>query len=119
MYFAQSLSLAALETVVHLPRSGRDMEFVFFRVELPQLLKVATLTQEKLPKDWRSEPAPVSTQEVGTSWLGERTEAFLRVPSVIVPGEFNIMANPEHPDFRRMAVGQPVAFSFDPRMWKE
>jgi RES domain-containing protein len=38
------------------------------------------------------------------------------VPSVIVPQERNVLLNPAHPDFRRIRLGAPEPFSFDPRM---
>ncbi|MBI2497892.1 MAG: RES domain-containing protein, partial [Opitutae bacterium] len=40
----------------------------------------------------------------------------LRVPSVVVPGEFNYLLNPAHPDFKRVKIGKPEPFSFDPRL---
>lgn len=32
-------------------------------------------------------------------WREEQHSALLRVPSALCPGEFNLLANPEHPDF--------------------
>ncbi|MDB6167136.1 MAG: hypothetical protein JWQ83_2276, partial [Lacunisphaera sp.] len=40
----------------------------------------------------------------------------LRVPSVVVPGEFNYLLNPAHPKFAKIKVGKPETFSFDPRL---
>jgi RES domain-containing protein len=40
----------------------------------------------------------------------------LRVPSIVVDGEFNYLLNPLHPDFAQLKIGEPRRFSFDPRL---
>jgi hypothetical protein len=42
--------------------------------------------------------------------------AVLKVPSVIIPGEFNYLLDPEHADFRLIKPTPPEPFSFDPRL---
>jgi RES domain-containing protein len=69
-----------------------------------------------LPLDWRQLPAPLSTREVGTRWVAESRSAVLRVPSIVMDGEFNYVLNPRHPDFARLEIGAPLEFSFDPRL---
>jgi RES domain-containing protein len=34
-----------------------------------------------------------------------------------VPQENNYLLNPRHPDFSKIAVGEPEPFSLDQRMW--
>ncbi len=41
---------------------------------------------------------------------------MLALPSVIIPGELNYLLNPAHPAFKRIAVGKPERFTFDPRL---
>ena len=71
---------------------------------------------ESLPADWRRLPAPQSTRQLGTQWIVAARSAVLRVPSIVVNGEFNYLINPRHKDFNRLAVGSPLPFSFDPRL---
>jgi RES domain-containing protein len=40
----------------------------------------------------------------------------LRVPSVVTLGEFNYVLIPIHPEFRRLTIGPPEAFTFDARV---
>jgi RES domain-containing protein len=42
----------------------------------------------------------------------------LFVPSAIVPGERNLLLNPEHADFHKIRIGARMPFTFDQRMWK-
>jgi RES domain-containing protein len=44
--------------------------------------------------------------------------AVLAVPSAVIPHELNYLLNPRHPHFKRIRVGRPEPFSFDPRLRK-
>jgi hypothetical protein len=68
------------------------------------------------PADWRRLPAPLSTREAATRWVAEARSAVLQVPSIVMDGEFNYILNPRHADFARLEIGEPLAFSFDPRL---
>jgi RES domain-containing protein len=46
----------------------------------------------------------------------ENRSAVLAVPSVIIPEEFNYLLNPAHPDFKKISIGKPEPFAFDPRL---
>jgi RES domain-containing protein len=114
VYTSATLSLALVETLVHLP-SGVLPAFAAVRVEFDDAL-IAVLEDEALPRDWRHDPAPASTRSIGDAWVLSGTSAALRVPSVVVPMEFNYVLNPRHPDFARVVVGAPLPFPFDPRL---
>ncbi len=117
VYISDSLALAALETFVHLPKAGRGLEYVNFRVEIPDDL-IEILEKSRLPQNWRQEPPPDEIKQIGTDWVQRRSSAVLRVPSVIVPVESNFILNMSHPDTAKILVQKPEDFSFDPRMWK-
>lgn len=118
VYAGQSLSLCALELFVHLGPGDVRLRFAYFRLEIPDRLVVESFRGEALPPDWRSEPAPDSTRDLGTRWAESGRSTVFRVPSVIVPIEDNYVLNPHHPDFRRIRIFPPEPFGFDPRMWK-
>jgi RES domain-containing protein len=42
--------------------------------------------------------------------------AVLRVPSVVVPSEFNYVLNPSHPALADIHIGEPMPFPFDARL---
>lgn len=109
------MSLAVLETLVHLDSPDLLTAFVVFQVEIPGA-DIEDLDQALLPRDWRAFPPSERTQKVGDLWCrGGRTVA-LRVPSVIVPSEFNFLLNPSHEGFVRLNIGKPSNFTFDTRL---
>lgn len=118
VYAAATLSLAALEKFVHLGEEGAALAFVSHEITIPAAVRLAELKLCDLPADWRAQPAPASTRALGDGWLRGRRGAVLIVPSVVVPEENNLLLNPAHPDFAKIKLGAPRAYSFDPRMWK-
>jgi RES domain-containing protein len=114
IYASQYKSLAALETLVHLDPIPLAI-FKAFSFEFPDSL-IEALSVADLPKDWRAEPVPHATQQLGDTWLAEARSAVLAVPSVIVPEELNYLLNPAHADFPKITVRKPQDFVFDPRL---
>jgi RES domain-containing protein len=114
VYGSQHKSLAALELLVHRdPR--RPSRFTAFLFQFPESL-VETVPFRGLPEDWRQEPPPPSTQQIGDAWMKESRSGLLAVPSIIIPEELNYVLNPGHPDFRKITIGKPQEFAFDARL---
>lgn len=114
VYGSQHKSLATLEQLVHRnPRAPN--RFKAYRFQFPDTL-IETLPARSLPDDWRQEPPPPSTQQLGDAWVRESRSTILAVPSIIIPEELNYLINPAHPDFKKITIGKPEAFVFDPRL---
>jgi len=117
VYVADSLALAALEQFVHLGKAHATLAFVAFRVQIPNKV-IEQLKSQNIPANWRQEPPPKDTMDIGTTWAANASSAVLKVPSVLVPVEHNYVLNPNHADFDQIDIADPEPFSFDPRMWK-
>lgn len=112
VYTSGSKALAALETLVHL-----NPPVIFQYVAIPIEIDDAFVEKATaLPADWTEEPPPPATKEIGDLWAKEARSAVLALPSVIIPGEPNYLLNPAHPDFKKITIGKPEPFSFDPRL---
>jgi RES domain-containing protein len=115
VYAAQTRALAAMETLAHFAGAERRIAFVVFEIEIPDRL-VGTLAVADLPAGWRSREPSLATQELGTAWQRGGRSVALAVPSVLIPEEFCVLLNPEHPDTNKVIVNYPVAFEFDERI---
>ena len=113
VYASITKSLAVLESLVHLNPPVR-FKFAAFRLQFDDAL-VERFSLKKLPPDWRTEPPPPSTRQIGDRWVREARSALLTLPSVIIPGEPNYLLNLAHPDFKKISIGKPEPFAFDPR----
>lgn len=118
VYTSGSLSLATLELFVHVDIDSVPDELVAIQADIPESLRIETIRIEGLPRNWRRYPAPEALKDIGTAWAKRASTAILAVPSAVIPGERNYLLNPAHQDFKRIRLGKPVAFRFDPRMWK-
>ncbi len=94
VYVSAHQSLAALELLVHWRPLPARQEFAAFALKWPERI---TETLKKLPPDWREEPAPDSTRELGERWVREARSAVLAVPSVLAPADLNYLLNPLAP----------------------
>ena len=118
VYISDTLSLAALEQFIHLGREGLHIPFVYFSIEIPVHVSIYNIEIDSLSKDWRREPPPKSTKDLGTQWAKSEKSALLRVPTVILPIGFNYVANIAHPEFSDIKIKEPEPFTFESRMWK-
>ena len=116
VYAADSKALAVLEIVVHAD-AGLAAYYVLIPCSFDESL-VEVLDPTILPLDWNRLVAPswVNLQQLGGEWITSKRSAVLRVPTVVVPGQYNYLLNPGHPDFSRIQVGTPIDFSLDPRL---
>jgi RES domain-containing protein len=112
VYASSTLSLAALESLVHL-NPPVLFKYVAFPIEFDEALVTAP---GKLPKDWSIEPPGPASKSVGDAWVRAGKSAVLAVPTVIIPAETNYLLNPGHPDFQKIIVGKALPFAFDPRL---
>jgi RES domain-containing protein len=118
LYTAQSKALAILEKLVHLSRRDFSMEHRCLTIQFPdEALQDFPVAQ--LPPQWNSRRGPEELKELGTKWLLEKKSLALRVPSVLVPGEFNILINPLHPLMQEIALVENEPLLFDERLRKE
>ena len=89
VYASQTLALAALEKFVHLEGVAGGINFVSFKIDVPESVKIKHVELSQLPKNWRSVPAPASTREIGLNWTQKNESAILRVPSTIITSEYD------------------------------
>jgi len=118
VYTADSLALASIEMIVNLPAPKLLQKYDRISAQI-SLNLVLELSDVDLPEDWNSRPISPSTRAIGDRWIKEQRSAVLRVPSIVVPDEYNYLLNPNHPDFAKVKIGKPTMYYFDPRLTKK
>ena len=112
---AGSVALAVLETLAHADWSVMPTHCVI-TVEVPSSVPITSVDFGALPSDWRATPPPASLRRIGHDWLDTDETVLLRVPSVLVPQEFNFILNPAHADSSQLTIGMPDRFTIDSRL---
>ncbi len=120
IYVSETLSLAALELFVHFTRKDIKLtkSLIAIPMDIHHSLKIAEISIKDLDPDWRTSPPSNSSKDIGTEWVQNETSSILRVPSAVIPNEYNLVLNPVHIEFKKIKIGKPRPFTFDERIWK-
>jgi RES domain-containing protein len=86
-------------------------------LEIPEDVSLKSLAPASLPVAWNSFPHLLQTQRIGDEFVAVAESCVLQVPSAVVPGDFNYLLNPVHPDFERIQIKSRVDFPFDSRFF--
>lgn len=117
VYTAENRALAMLEVSVHLDLSeDLPTDRYYVEIEIPVNITIQEVKVEDLPEDWNSKPPTITTQTIGDDFVFQNESAILKVPSSIVPQEFNYLINPNHPDSKKIKVIGKTSMNFDPRL---
>lgn len=115
LYAAEHISLAMLEIVVNLP--GRQWTgpalFQLIEWELTPS-QICSLDTRQLKKNWIQDQA--YTRFIGDEFLKSARHLAMKVPSAVIPEEYNVLLNPLHPKFRQLKPTHSRAYKPDPRL---
>lgn len=102
IYAGSTRSLSTLELVVHRNAIKPSVVYKVMIISVADADSLVTTLQTKsLPKNWRNFAAYSELQQLGSEWYGSKETLLLRVPSAIIPEEYNYLINTEHPDFAK------------------
>jgi RES domain-containing protein len=118
LYTSSSIALCLCELAVHLPFGIVPKDYHLLTIECPDNVSMIEMKGGPLPKDWRSVPHSQSTQNIGDKFIAEGKALILKVPSAVVPGDFNLLFNPAHKDFSKVKIRSTELFEFDSRIFK-
>lgn len=116
VYCSSSLALAAIELFVHLEPLQAPDDLVSISAELPQREPERTLASEELPPAWWADLE--ATRALGDAWIRSGSSLALKVPSVPIRPEWNILVNPTHPHTADFEINPAEPFVFDARMFE-
>ena len=116
VYLSTSLSLAALEYLVHLEIEDAPPDLVAMEFDVPADVMEEAVRPQDLPADWNHVPDHPECVHRGNAWVRSGRTALMRVPSAIVPVETNVLLNPAHEAAHRVRLTSVQFFSFDRRL---
>lgn len=106
VYCSQSLSLAALEVLVHLHNSRILERYYYLEIDIADA-EIETIDATDAE----------NMAAVGDSKLGPNGVLAFSVESVVMPPERNIVLNPLYPKFlSHISFGEPEPLRIDPRL---
>ncbi|MFO7446837.1 MAG: RES family NAD+ phosphorylase [Ignavibacteriaceae bacterium] len=118
IYTASNRSLAMAELAVHLTLAALPDDFMMLTIFIPDNTSIKVIHEKVLPAGWNSFPHQASTRIYGDSFIKENKYCLLKVPSAVTRGDFNILLNPYHSEFKNIKILSAEAFPFDKRIFE-
>ncbi|WP_027126463.1 RES family NAD+ phosphorylase [Gelidibacter mesophilus] len=116
VYSSESRALATLEVSVHLDfNEDLPTDRYYVEIDIPDAVEILELSTEDLPDNWNIQPPSLETQYIGDDFVYDNEAAVLKVPSSIVPPEYNYLINPNHSDAKKITVVSTKRLTFDKR----
>jgi|AntRauTorcE11897_2_1112592.scaffolds.fasta_scaffold20877_3 RES domain-containing protein len=116
VYTSGSLSLALLEILVQTSDRSYLQKKVLLRADIPDRL-IETPSRDDLPEQWNHVPTVRASQNYGDHWINDEFFPVLRVPSVVVPHEYNYVINPKHEQVTKISISDACPLPLDPRIF--
>jgi RES domain-containing protein len=115
LYAAESRALAVLEYTVNIEFDEIPRGLCIVSIEIPEK-DIYMPEMYQLPGDWWMRPPPTSGRDYGSFLLEQNRYAAIRIPSVVVPKEFNYVLNPRHSIAGQFAITGVDDFVYDIRI---
>jgi RES domain-containing protein len=118
VYTAGNIALAYVEFLVHNYHLIKETSICMVTIALPQKLSILEVFPEELPVKWYDLRSKLAvTQEIGKRFIQQTGAYVLKVPSAVVPGEFNYLLNPMHQEHRYTKIMKIVdPLKYDSRL---
>ena len=116
LYSASYRSLALLEILVHTTNNYVPDDLMLITIEIPDTILIQEILHEAIYDELNRKKAQAQFQTIGDKWIKSQTSLILKVPSVIIPEEFNYLINPLHKDFHKVKIKETKLFRFDERL---
>jgi RES domain-containing protein len=119
LYTSTSRALACLETVVHLGAGDLPLNRYLVEISVPKRAWDSAVTIEPTQLvGWDALPQSKTSMDWGTKWALRKGSLLAKVPSIVVPEEFNVLINPSHHDSSRLRVTKVRRWVYDVRIWR-
>lgn len=116
LYTASSRSLCLNELLVNIPGGVFPERYSMVKIFVPDII-IRQIHADQLPKHWNAFPHANITCRMGDDIYQEKHFPVLRVPSAVIPQEYNYILFPKHPMFEQVFIAEIETFSFDSRLF--
>ena len=118
IYTSSNRALSTLEMVVHRSYILSSIPYKILTIEILESKSfLKEISSNTLPKNWKSIEAYPTLQEMGSQWYNSKESLILKVPSAIIPLEYNYIINTRHSLFEtNVKIIEKADFIWDERL---
>jgi RES domain-containing protein len=119
IYTGSSRSLSSLELVVHRNFISPVINYKVMVISISDEKEIYTqISVAELPKGWRGMNSYPKLQQLGSDWYQNKRSLVLKVPSAVIPYEYNYIININHPDFEtKVSLVKTEDYFWDERLF--
>jgi RES domain-containing protein len=115
VYTSCSISLSLLELFVYQSSYEEILVNSLMKINVPDIF-VQAISANSLKRNWQHDID--YCRFIGNEFLQNNKSLMLKVPSAIIPEEYNILINPRHTAFKECSLISSGIFEFDSRLFK-
>lgn len=116
LYTSSYRSLALLEVLVHTTHELVPNDLRLVTIEIPEEVHIAQINYEEIENEVLTYKIHAQMHTIGDDWIRASSALAIRVPSIVLPEEFNVLINPMHQDFQKIKIKENKPFSLDERL---
>ncbi len=117
LYASENIATSLLENIIYRTGTGFNSDYKIMVIYHPEE-HIEQIITSNLPKDWRSMESYDQLQKIGNSWYDDQRSLCLKVPSSILPDNYNIIFNTTHPEFKNVKLIDVLDYEPDERLEK-
>lgn len=116
LYTSQFISLAVLEMLVNTNFKDYTIALDLMYISFPDDQPITNIDLKHLKNNWKEDFG--YTRFMGDEFFKQKESLILKVPSAVIQEEYNYVANPLHPDFKKIKIVKTKSFWPDERLFK-
>jgi RES domain-containing protein len=113
IYCSENRALALLENLVRTPLTLLKSDLMIITIHVPDEIKAVKSILVKGHADY---PASAETKKEGDWWVKKGKSLLIKVPSAIIPHEYNYLINPSHKDILKIKISHKEKLKIDSRL---
>ena len=117
LYASENIATSLLENIIYRTGTGFNSDYKIMVIYHPEE-HIEQIITSNLPQDWRSMESYDQLQKIGDSWYDEQRSLCLKVPSSILPDNYNVIFNTTHPEFKNVKLIDVLDYEPDERLEK-
>ena len=116
LYTSSTRALAALEILVHISTNNvQPIDFSILSIFIPEN-SIDEIPFTALKTEIDKNGLNSNFKFIGDNWIKSNSSLLLKVPSIVIPEEYNYLVNPLHKNFNKVKIVENKLFRFDNRL---
>lgn len=116
IYSAESIALAFLENMIRRQGVGFNNDFKIMIIQVPDDIIISIINDKELKPGWRRMDNYFQCRQLGNKWYEDGETLLLRVPSAVLPEEFNFVINTVHEEYKKIKLIEVTSLVPDERI---